>query len=751
MAGNALASDADDAFVVDVTGPTVDIVDITPDPREASVGLVTIAFSEAVTGLDIADFSLTLDGSVVDLSELTVTPVSPTEYTVDFSTVAQAGGTYVLTITAQDSGVQDLANNPLTEDASDSWEIVVQIATLSESGGSTVVSEAGVADWYTLVLNLAPTDTVTITLDSSLPGEFEPLPTLTFTPADFDVPQTVSLSVLDDAVAEGIEVARIGHEVSSNDPRFDGAAIDTVMLTIIDNEVGDQFTRPDGELGPDWNTVTGTFILSDTEAVGADPSEPALALNVQSDTVETDGICAEADVDLTTTLGHCGVVLRASDDGLNLYLGAIAFDGSFTTAHIWKRVEGNWSPLLITGIDGNPRAGRIEFEILQSTLVLRLDGSVIGSAGDTEIAEAGYAGIRSTNGITYDNVLIEPIPLPTVTVPYDTSFELEDGPLPSEWQPLSGSFAVSGNVARTETGGTAVLNTADVLDNTIVEACVDLGTGSNSHMGLVARWSGPHEQNMYLGSIVRQDASVYGDIWVNQNGEWTQLAHQLISTGGDGQGRLRFHTHGDQLQLSLNQTVVARATDGRIVESGQVGIRGSAGQTIDNFHVEMSTEAPSNEVGGLVVLAGSFTETSAGELTANLYKSVAVDQKAAVVTDMTISAEVALPANGLSAVGLLARYTGPGDDNYYWGTLVREEDGDLSLRVYSCVNGVTVLLGSTAASASSGVLTFSSIGQTLCLSLGSEELTITDDVISTAGYAGLRGFSGSTYKQITVS
>ena len=41
---------------------------MTPDPRNTAVGLVTITFTENITGLDIGDLSLTRDGNPVTLT-----------------------------------------------------------------------------------------------------------------------------------------------------------------------------------------------------------------------------------------------------------------------------------------------------------------------------------------------------------------------------------------------------------------------------------------------------------------------------------------------------------------------------------------------------------------------------------------------------------------------------------------------------------------------------------------------------------
>ncbi|HND56576.1 MAG TPA: hypothetical protein PLV92_29360, partial [Pirellulaceae bacterium] len=75
LAGNALPTTepaTDETYIVDNTIPTADIVDVSPDPRTTTVGIVTVNFSEAVTGVDIADFTLTRDGNSVSLSGLSV-------------------------------------------------------------------------------------------------------------------------------------------------------------------------------------------------------------------------------------------------------------------------------------------------------------------------------------------------------------------------------------------------------------------------------------------------------------------------------------------------------------------------------------------------------------------------------------------------------------------------------------------------------------------------------------------------------
>jgi hypothetical protein len=46
-----------------VTPPAAEIIDVTPDPRTGAVTQVTIAFTEPVTGFELADLRLSRDGA----------------------------------------------------------------------------------------------------------------------------------------------------------------------------------------------------------------------------------------------------------------------------------------------------------------------------------------------------------------------------------------------------------------------------------------------------------------------------------------------------------------------------------------------------------------------------------------------------------------------------------------------------------------------------------------------------------------
>src|SRR6185503_17327095 len=78
-------------------------------------------------------------------------------------------------------------------------------AAVDETPASGLVTdESGHADTFDLVLTSQPSADVTFALTSSDPAEGLPTPSsITFTPADWNVPQTITVTGVDDAVDDG--------------------------------------------------------------------------------------------------------------------------------------------------------------------------------------------------------------------------------------------------------------------------------------------------------------------------------------------------------------------------------------------------------------------------------------------------------------------------------------------------------------------------------------------------------------------
>ena len=107
----------------DPSALSVSITAVSPDPRNTSVSSIQIVFNKPVTGFDLADLSLKLNGGANLLTGAqTLTSGDNMTWTLgNLSGLTGAEGTYVLKLTASGSGINDAATNPLTSDATETW------------------------------------------------------------------------------------------------------------------------------------------------------------------------------------------------------------------------------------------------------------------------------------------------------------------------------------------------------------------------------------------------------------------------------------------------------------------------------------------------------------------------------------------------------------------------------------------------------------------------------------------------------
>jgi predicted extracellular nuclease len=114
--------------------------------------------------------------------------------------------------------------------------------SIVQSGGNTNVTEGGATDSYTVVLSTQPTANVTITIspDSQITTSAT---TLTFTTANWNVAQTVTVTAVDDAAIEGTHNGIISHTAISNDGSYNSISITSVTATITDNDFASVITK----------------------------------------------------------------------------------------------------------------------------------------------------------------------------------------------------------------------------------------------------------------------------------------------------------------------------------------------------------------------------------------------------------------------------------------------------------------------------------------------------------------------------
>lgn len=150
LAGNVGSGSAVDTWVVDLTAPEVlDVVDVTPDPRNTAVSSIDVVFSEAIdpstllaaSSVNGKSLGLATDLTVTQLAGYTYRISAPNAYTI-------ATGTY--TFTVDGTLVKDLAGNSGKGTASDEWytdttpPTVVDIVDVTPDPRNTSVSSIDV-------------------------------------------------------------------------------------------------------------------------------------------------------------------------------------------------------------------------------------------------------------------------------------------------------------------------------------------------------------------------------------------------------------------------------------------------------------------------------------------------------------------------------------------------------------------------------------------------------------------------------
>ena len=103
--------------------------------------------------------------------------------------------------------------------------------------GDLLTREGGGSDSFQVALKSAPVMDVVVSLSSSDTGEGEVTPaTLTFTPADWNSAQTVTVTGVEDSLDDGSQSFHIDFSLSSGDSQYDGLSVPSVSVINLDND-----------------------------------------------------------------------------------------------------------------------------------------------------------------------------------------------------------------------------------------------------------------------------------------------------------------------------------------------------------------------------------------------------------------------------------------------------------------------------------------------------------------------------------
>ena len=102
-----------------------------------------------------------------------------------------------------------------------------------------------------------------------------------------------------------------------------------------------------------------------------------------------------------------------------------------------------------------------------------------------------------------------------------------------------------------------------------VSISMDFDINTSLSIGIITRYTGPGDNNMYYGQISRDQNNIFsGSIWKNVNNEWIQIASQRDVSSF---GLLKLNIIGSDISLYLNNRLIVSAIDSSIRGRGKIG------------------------------------------------------------------------------------------------------------------------------------------------------------------------------------
>jgi ELWxxDGT repeat protein len=347
-------------------------------------------------------------------------------------------------------------------------------------------------------------------------------------------------------------------------------------------------------------------------------------------------------------------------------------------------------------------------------------------------------------------------------VDFSDDFNREDGSnLGPNWTPTVGKIGIGDNeLLAGASGGTAVVNNFSSTD-VQVQAHVSLLTTGVSRADLYAR-SNNNGTNAYAATLLSNDGVVTAKIRRLISGTSTPLA-TVTTNLPTGEATLRFEVKGSQLTLFVDGTRVATAID-TTWKSGQVVVSGTDFVSFDDFSV--SALAPNIPFGDNFARAnstqlGSQWQELVGDMVVQNQQLVAkaTDASLAVfrsasLADVAVQAQVKVttPAGSglLGKAGLVARYLGDGDSNYYMGAITGN-NGVYMAKIFLNSGGTLMPLALQQIASGTGLLRFEVVGNSLNLFLnGVPIVKAIDSTLTRAGLVGVRSTSKGTFDTFNI-
>lgn len=366
---------------ISLTNLDNDSYDITIEPAsgETTEAGGTASFSIVLNSRPAE--SVSVDLSSTDETEGTVTP-SRVTFTPENWNQQQT-----ILVRGQDDSLRDgdvaytiVTSNAISDDPNFSGRNVADLTLMNvddEVSGvivtpvsGLITSEDGQTATFTMQLASQPTAEVTVGISSSDVTEGSVAPaTLAFSPANWDQPQLVTVTGVDDDIDDGdVSYSIVTGATVSDDPFYDGVAVDDVQVVNVDNDAVGIIVAPTS--GVVTSEAGGN--ASVTMLLASQPTSDVVVSLVSSD--ESEGVVSTDTLTFTASNWDTPQEFRIEGVDDAWVDGDVAFTVTVQASSVDEAYD-NLAPVTISAVNQDDDTARL---VLSTTA-----GTVVEGTGDT--------------------------------------------------------------------------------------------------------------------------------------------------------------------------------------------------------------------------------------------------------------------------------------------------------------------------------------------------------------------------------
>ncbi len=509
---------------------TTDTFNVVLDAQPATDVVLNVTSNNVAEGT-VSPITLTFTtGNWDSPQEVTVTGVD--------DAVIDGNQSFDVNVTVNDGASDDdfdglLETVPVTNNDNDSASF-----TIVETDGTTNTSEDGATDTFSVVLDVQPTSNVVFDIVSGDTGEATVSPSLlTFTPANWDTPQIITVTGEDDFVIDGAQTFDIDITVNNgaSDNAFDNLT-DTVSVTNSDDDVaGFTIVESDGDTSTseDGSTDTFTVVLNRRTLISN------VVFNITSSDV-TEGTVSPSTLTFTTanwdtpqTVTVTGVDdaivdgIQAYDVDVSVALGsAISYLGVPDQTVSVENIDDDSAAVTISNANGNEDDGPIT---VSATLNNEVAGGftvdVLSSDGTATTANSDYTVLNETltfSGTAGEIQTFEVTPTPDTLIEGNETLQVSMANLGNTT--LTVGISDTATVTINNDDACAAGSSVPSLNDSGTEFCVDLFSDFSKDLDDYVDVTGPAGTQLVWST--NPDSGQTGDYLGSSVITGTQVANQ---------------------------------------------------------------------------------------------------------------------------------------------------------------------------------------------------------------------------------